>query len=274
METFIFVLVIIALIGYGLEWIFNMFFHIIVPFFFHIILPYVILPIACLSIIYFVLLSIYHKLNPAAKKAYLAKKKKCAEERAKFAEELKKEKAEKEAAAKKKKAEKEAAVKEKNEREAKERYRKELERQQHRDGDQQLTPYVYQIGKHGNESLAIRYGIANQEKKIKEYWFYAKGGEKRRNPDRDIVLYEPAATIRLQKTKKISKDLYEVLLTDYRERKARAIIEVGTEYVKTFYPLDDNWFVKHATLEETLKGNNSFTLKELATFHIQKTVGN
>ena len=71
----------------------------------------------------------------------------------------------------------------------------------------------------------------------------------------------------------MSKDLYEVLLTDFRDRKARAIIETGTEYVKTFYPLDDGWFEKYADLEETLKGNNSFTLKELATFHVQKAVG-
>jgi hypothetical protein len=64
-----------------------------------------------------------------------------------------------------------------------------------------------------------------------------------------------------------------VLLSDFRDRKARAIIEAGTEYVKTFYPLDDEWFKKYADLEETLKGNNSFTLKELAIFHVQKTVG-
>jgi hypothetical protein len=148
--------------------------------------------------------------------------------------------------------------------------KKELERKQHRDGDQQATPYTYQIGRHGNESLAIRYGIANQERKVKEYWYYAKGGARERNPDRDKVFYEPASTIRLQKTKKIGKESYEVLLTDFRDRKAIAIIEVGTEYVKTFYPLEHEWFEKHADLEKTLKGNNSFTLKELATFHVQK----
>lgn len=152
---------------------------------------------------------------------------------------------------------------------------KESLRRKHRDSEQQNTPYTYKIGKHANESLAIRYGIANQERKVKEYWYYAKGGEKKkRNPDRDRVYYEAASTIRLQKTRRIKKDLYEVLLSDFRERKAKAIIEVGTEYVKTFYPRDDNWFKKHADLEETLKGNNSFTLKELATFHVQKTVGN
>lgn len=149
----------------------------------------------------------------------------------------------------------------------------ELERLMHRDCDHQESPYVYQIGKHGNESLAIRYGIANQKKNIKEYWYHAKRGEKKRNPDRDEVFYEPATTISLQKTKKLGKDLYDVLLVDYRNRKAKAIIEVGTEYVKTFYPYEENWFEKHSDLEITLKGNGTFNLKELATFHVQKTVG-
>lgn len=155
-----------------------------------------------------------------------------------------------------------------------EQQRKEQERrQQHRDSDQQAMPYTYQIGKHANEALAIRYGIANQKKSKREYWYFAKGGERKRNADRETVFYEPSDTIRLQKTNKISNDLYEVRLSDFRDRKAKAIIEVGTEYVKTFYPMDDGWFVKHADLETTLKGNNSFTLKELATFHVQKTVG-
>ncbi len=67
-------------------------------------------------------------------------------------------------------------------------------------------------------------------------------------------------------------DMYEVLLIDYRSRKAKVIIEPGTEYVKTFYPYTENWFDKHSELEQTLKGNGTFNLKELATFHVQKTV--
>ena len=221
----------------------------------YIIFFYVILPILGFWIFYVVIRSIYHAFNPEAKRAYLERKAKEAEEN------------------RKRKEQEEAEAKAKQEREEAEKRRKEYERQQHRDGDQQTSPYTYQIGKHGNESLAIRYGIANQERKVKEYWYYAKGGEQKRNSDRDKVYYEPASTIRLQKTRKVSKDLYEVLLTDFRDRKARAIIETGTEYVKTFYPLDDGWFEKYADLEETLKGNNSFTLKELATFHVQKAVG-
>lgn len=246
MWQFIAVLVILGLIGAVLKSIGAAL---------YIIFIYVVLPIVGFWILCVVICSIYHAFNPEAKRAYLERKAKEAEEN------------------RKRKEQEEAEAKANQEREEAEKRRKEYERQQHRDGDQQTTPYTYQIGKHGNESLAIRYGIANQERKVKEYWYYEKGGEQKRNPDRDKVYYEPASTIRLQKTRKVSKDLYDVLLTDFRDRKARAIIETGTEYVKTFYPLDDSWFEKYADLEETLKGNNSFTLKELATFHVQKAVG-
>jgi hypothetical protein len=203
----------------------------------------------------FLISFIYRELNPEAKRAYLERKEKAAEETRKRKEkEIARERLEKEY--------KEA-----------ERKRKEHEHVQHRDGEQQTTPYTYKIDQHGNESLAIRYGISNQEKITKEYWYYAKGGERKRNPDRDRIFFKPATTIRLKKTRKIRKDLYEVLLSDYRDRKARAVIEAGTEYVKTFYPLNDSWFDENSDLENTLKGNGSFTLKELATFHVQKIVG-
>lgn len=154
-----------------------------------------------------------------------------------------------------------------------ERRKEKAQRQQEMDEDVHLRPYTYKVGRHAIESLAIRYGIANQVKRTKEYWYYAPGGDRKRNPERDRFYYEPAETIKLQKTRRIKEDLYEVRLTDFRDRKARAIIEPGTDYVKTFYPLADDWFVRHADLEETLKGNGSFSLKELATFHVQKAVG-
>lgn len=244
-QLMVFILI-LGVIGSALKWIGAAL---------NIIFFYFLLPIIGISILYLVGRGIYYAFNPEAKKAYLGRKAKEEEEYRKQKENA------------------EAEAREKKEREEAEKRREEIERQKHRDGDQQASPYTYKIGRHGNESLAIRYGIANQERKVKEYWYYAKGGERQRNPERDRVFYEPASTIRLQKTRKISKDLYEVLLTDFRDRKARAIIESGAEYVKTFYPLDDDWFVKNAELEEVLKGNNSFTLKELATFHIQKTVG-
>nr|WP_141657297.1 hypothetical protein [Thiocapsa sp. KS1] len=168
---------------------------------------------------------------------------------------------------------KEAERQQQKERGESENRRKEAERQQHRDSDQQVRPYTYKIDRHGNEALAIRYGIANQEKKIEPYTYYKKGGELARNPSRDKVYYAPASTITLQKTKRIRESQYEVLLTDYRDRKAIAVIEIGTEYVKTFLPMQDGWFKKHADLELALKGNGSFSLKELANFHIQKTIG-
>ncbi len=199
---------------------------------------------------------LYREINPDAKKSYLEKK---AKEDRENNERINAE------------AEKARKIKEQ---EKAEKRRKELERTQHRDADQHVLPYVYKIGKHGNESLAIRYGIANQTRSIEEYWYYAKGGERKRNPERDKVFYKPSDTIRIQKTNRLSKDLYEVLLSDFRDRKARAVIEKGSEYVKTFYPLNDDWFDEYSDLETTLKGNNSFTLKELATFHVQKAVNN
>lgn len=157
--------------------------------------------------------------------------------------------------------------------EADRKTQREVQRKIHRDSEQQADPYTYQIGQHGNESLAIRYGIVNQTKKIREFYYHAKGGQKTRNPDRDQVYFEPANTICLRKIKKCKKDHYEVVMPDFGNRKALAVIEVGEEYVKTFYPLDEDWFMKHRDLELTLKNNGSFSLKELATFHIQKAIG-
>lgn len=142
----------------------------------------------------------------------------------------------------------------------------------HRDANTQESPYHYEIGNHANESLAIRYGIANREKKVKEYWYHGKGGQKLRNADKDMVYYEPAGTIRLQKIKNIKEAQFEVMLSDFRDRRAIAVIEPGTEYVKTFLPLSGKWFEQNAELEMTLKGNGTFDLKELAQIHVDKAV--
>jgi hypothetical protein len=140
----------------------------------------------------------------------------------------------------------------------KEKIQYEIERQKEqenlkkkkRDADYQNSPFIYEIGTDANEALAIRYGIANTQS------------------DKTT----PSSTIKLQKFKRIQDNHYEVLLTDYRDRKARAVIEPGTNYVKTFYPMEKKWFEEQGQLEVTLKGNGTFTLKELATFHVQKTV--
>lgn len=165
---------------------------------------------------------------------------------------------------------------EKNRRDAEERARlKNRNREafeKFRDADEQASPFRYKIGRHGNEALAIRYGIANQTKTVVKGYYYAKGGKKDLDERRDKVRYDPAETIRVRKLKKLGESKYLVALTDFRDREAVAIIEVGTDHIKTFYPKSDEWFTKHAQLEEVLKGNGAFTLKELARFHIDKAV--
>jgi cell division protein FtsB len=125
------------------------------------------------------------------------------------------------------------------------------------DADQQEEPFLYEIGRHANETLAIRYGIANLEKDSGNY------------PSQ----YKEAIKIQLQKKRKVRENIYEVLLTDFRGRKAHAVIEPGTRYIKTFLPIDpERWFKEHKTLEETLKGNSTMDLKELASFHVQSVL--
>jgi len=148
--------------------------------------------------------------------------------------------------------ERERILEEKRNKEKLERFRiieekrkqKELDRIRLRDSELQEIPYIYESGTHANEALAIRYGIANPEFKIQ-----------------------------LRKIKKLKDSHYKVELIDFRNRHAVAVIETGTEYVKTFMPINDTeWFEKHKDLELVLKGNGSFSLKELATFHVQKTI--
>jgi hypothetical protein len=141
-----------------------------------------------------------------------------------------------------------------------------------RDSDAQDEPYTYHVGRHANEALAIRYGIANLQRKVEEYWYIAQGGVRTRNPERDRTRMVPGSKVRLQKVESLGESKFRVLLSDHRDREAIAIIERGSEIVKTFYPLDERWFEDNQDLELTLKGNGSFGLKELAVFHVQKAV--
>ena len=150
-----------------------------------------------------------------------------------------------------------------------------------RDSDVQSEPYTYEIGRHGNETLALRYGIANTKLETTPFYYYAKGGVKTRNADRDQKKVIDAKSISLRKMKKLSKpeNAYLVELTDFRERKAIAIHKNGDDFIPTFYPLDvkkndvdEGWFDRNVELEAVLKGNRSMTLKEIAKFHIDKTV--
>lgn len=116
-------------------------------------------PKELIDILFSLIRSVYFVFDPRAKRDYLEREEKYEEEYRKLVEQ-----------------------------EEAEKRRKDEEIRRHRDADQQTTPYTYQIGKHGNESLAIRYGIANNKRK--------------RKPNRDQVYSEPENTIRLQKTKK------------------------------------------------------------------------
>jgi flagellar biosynthesis component FlhA len=117
-----------------------------------------------------------------------------------------------------------------------------------RDADVQGEAYTYQIGRHANETLALRYGLAN-----------AKGNKELPN-------------IKLRKIRKLQDAKYEVELTSFGARRAIAIIEPGTEYVKTFYPVEIDWFERNNKLESLLKNNKGLSLADIAKFHIENAL--
>ena len=73
-----------------------------------------------------------------------------------------------------------------------------------RNADTQEEAYTYQIGRHANETLALRYGLVN-----------AKGNKE-------------LSTIKLRKLVKLQDAHYEVELISFGLRRAIAIIEPGT----------------------------------------------
>lgn len=113
-----------------------------------------------------------------------------------------------------------------------------------RDADVQEEPYTYEIGRHANETLALRYGLAN-----------CTGGKEGKR-------------IKIRKKRSMEADKYLVELPDFGNREAVAIIEPGTEYVKTFYPMSDDWFERNGKLEDLLKNNAGMPIVEIAKFHI------
>lgn len=130
----------------------------------------------------------------------------------------------------------------------KDRLNKKQEHQQHRDLDRQESSYRYEIGRHANETLALRYGLAN-----------ASNNKENK-------------TIKLRKLKLIKESFYEVELSEFGDRKAVAIIEKGTEYVKTFYPLSEAWFAENNQLEILLKNNKGLSLSDIAKYHIDTSL--
>lgn len=148
----------------------------------------------------------------------------------------------------------------------------ERKRVAHRDADTQTEAYRYRCIGHPNVTLAIRYGIANTKKVVKEYRYAGADGEQFHNPARDKVTYESEDTILIRKIQRIQKDRFIAELPDFGNRTVVVILEDGSESVKTFYPMDDAWFDKHQDLERVLKDNKTFTLHELARFHVEKAI--
>lgn len=149
-----------------------------------------------------------------------------------------------------------------------------------RDSDEQSVPYDYEIGMHGNQTLALRYGIANLQVKNIPYYYFGKGGVKKRNASRDRKEVTASLTIRLRKLKRLEGDnIFLVELSDFKNRKAIAVHVKGDDFIKTFYPInpltntvDNDWWLRNSDLELVLKDNKSFTLKELAKYHVEKTI--
>ena len=113
-----------------------------------------------------------------------------------------------------------------------------------RDADTQKDPYEYKIGRHANETLALRYGLVN------------------------AIGREEMDTIKARKLSKLKQNFYEVELPEFGNRKVIAVIEPGTDYVKTFYPTSDEWFTTHGQLEAKLKNNSGLSLSDIAKYHI------
>lgn len=121
-----------------------------------------------------------------------------------------------------------------------------------RDADTQDRPFEYIIGRHALETLSLRYGIPHLTKNE-----YGK--------------VTGAKSIRIQKIKYLEKDRYLSKLPDYRDREVIAVIEKGTDFVKTFYPIcGEEWFERNKSWEDSLKGNRGFTIKDMARMHVDR----
>lgn len=149
----------------------------------------------------------------------------------------------------KEKAQREAENQREKERKLKEKAQESLRnlRIKHINEDIYGSPFRYQVGRHALETLALRYGIPHIE----------NGRE--------------ATSINITKIKKIEDNKYLCRLPDYRNREVIAIIENGTDYIKTFYPIEGkSWWDKNKSWEDTLKGNTGFTIKDMARMHIDR----
>lgn len=127
------------------------------------------------------------------------------------------------------------------------------ERQRILDLDAHSDPVLFKIGRHAKETLALRYGSVVTEDKLKIRKIRISG------------MYDS-----ITNHEEENSDCYLVEIIELRNRRALAIIEKGTDYIKTFLPFEKDWFMVNENLEETLKGNTLFSIKEIAEFHIIK----
>lgn len=132
-----------------------------------------------------------------------------------------------------------------------------------RDGPSQNEPYTYQIGRHANETLALRYGIAN---------VVSDSDHRAKNSIRLKKIRRAGMLLGNELGETSEDNCYLVQLVDFRNREALAIIGAGEEFVRTFYPRSKVWFDNNEKLETVVKGNATMSLKEIVGFHISHAV--
>jgi len=121
-----------------------------------------------------------------------------------------------------------------------------------RDACPQLIPYGFQLTAFANQTLAVRYGIANIESNSEESRF----------------LERPQTKIRLQKVRALGNDQYVVFLPDFGQQHALVKHQKGSELIEEFLPPDAQWLDKNPDLENLLKNADSLRLQVLAEhFH-------
>ena len=140
---------------------------------------------------------------------------------------------------------------------AREQHRKEMHQQairlrELRDSDVHSEAVYYEIrGRHPLETLAMRYGIAHLER--------GQDGKMRESN-----------SIMLRKVEPLGSDRFRVTLPGYRDREVIAVIQKGEDFVRTFYPSDPDWFQKNAEWEAVIKGNSTWSLKDIAKMHVDR----
>lgn len=109
------------------------------------------------------------------------------------------------------------------------------------------SPVEFKIGRHAKETLALRYGSIISGNKV------------------NLKKIRPSGMYDARSGKEnIEKNCYLVELSDLRSRRALVVIEKGDDFVKTFLPMEKEWFDINKDLETILKGNSSFEISKIA----------